>query len=98
MERYEYMRLKLADLPDDVTKYYNLESKVTSDEYVYLEFQKGMYSLPQAGILAHQLLEKGLNDEGYKKSKLTPKLLTQRVNEMGCHLCVQNSGVSLDFL
>ena len=58
MERYEYMQLKLADLPDDVIKHYNLESKVTSDEYVYLEVQKDMYGLPQAGILAHQLLEK----------------------------------------
>ena len=72
MERYEYMRLKLADLPDDVIKHYNLESKLTSDGYVYLEVQKGMYGLPQAGILEHKLLEKRLNDEGYTQSKLTP--------------------------
>ena len=65
MERHEYMRLKLSDLPYDVIKQYNLKSKVTSDGYVYLEVQKVMYGLPQAGILAHQLLEKRLNDEGY---------------------------------
>ena len=41
-KRYEYMRIKLADLPDDMIKHYNLESKVNSDRYVYLEFQKGM--------------------------------------------------------
>ena len=72
MERYEYTRLKLADLPDDVIKHYNLGSKLTSDGYVYLEVQKGMYGLPQAGILAHKLLEKRLNDEGYTQSKHTP--------------------------
>ena len=31
MERYEYMRIKLADLPDNLIKHYNLESKVTSN-------------------------------------------------------------------
>ena len=58
MDRFEYMRLKLADLPDDVIKQYNLEDKVTPDGWVYLEVRKGIYGLPQAGILAHKLLEK----------------------------------------
>ena len=31
-----------------------------------------MYGLPQAGIIAHELLEKRLNDKGYHQSKLTP--------------------------
>ena len=42
MKRYEYMWLKLVDLTDNVIKHYKLESKVTSDRYVYLEVQKGM--------------------------------------------------------
>ena len=50
MERFEYMQLKLADLPDDVIKHYNLEDKVTPDGWVYLEVRKGMYGLPQVGI------------------------------------------------
>ena len=29
LERYKYMWLKLADLPDNVIKHYNFESKVT---------------------------------------------------------------------
>ena len=58
MPRYEYMRLKLEDLPEDFIEEYNLQDKVTKDGYVYVKIRKGMYRLPQAGILAQELLEK----------------------------------------
>ena len=64
MARYEYMRLKLCDIPEDVTKHYNLETKVKNDGYVYIEIRQGMYGLPQSGLLTQQLLEKRLNTEG----------------------------------
>ena len=35
MTCYEYMRLKLRNLPDDVIFQYNLREKVTKDKYVY---------------------------------------------------------------
>ena len=94
MEQYEYMRLNLSDLLDDVIKHYNLEIKVTSDGCVYLEFQKGMYGLPQAGILAHQLLEKRLNDEGYTQSKLTPGFWTHKWRPIFFTLCVDDFGIT----
>ena len=59
MARYEYMRLKLADLPDDVIEHYNLQKLVTSDGYIYLEIRQVMYRLPQACILVQKQLEKG---------------------------------------
>jgi len=34
MERYEYLRLKLDQLPADVIEQYQLKDKVTSDGYV----------------------------------------------------------------
>ena len=58
MPRYEYMRLKLEDLPKDFIEEYNFRDKVTKDEYIYVEICKGMYKLPQAGILVQELLEK----------------------------------------
>ena len=64
MKRYEYMRLKLADLPDDIIKHYNLRDKVTPDGYVHLKICRGMYGLPQSGKLADELFEKKLNDAG----------------------------------
>jgi len=33
-----------------------------------------MYGLPQTGLLANELLEKHLNKNGYKQSKLVPGL------------------------
>ena len=35
MPRYEYMILKLSELPDNMIHQYNLREKVTKDKYVY---------------------------------------------------------------
>jgi hypothetical protein len=60
MTQYKYMQLKIADMPNNVIKHYNLTNLMTPDGYVYCEIQKGMYGLPKAGIIAQQLLEKRL--------------------------------------
>ena len=52
MARYEYMRLKIAELPQNFINEYKLHDKATQDGYVYLEICKGVYGLPQAGIHA----------------------------------------------
>ena len=66
MARFEYVKLRLTDIPDEVIREYRLHEtgKVTSDGYIYVEVRKGMYGLPQAGILAHELLKKRLNERG----------------------------------
>jgi len=74
MERYEYARIKVADIPDDVIKHYNLNELVEPNGYVHIRIEKGMYGLPQAGIIAQELLEKRLGEEGYSQSQLTPGL------------------------
>ena len=53
---------------------YNLTIKATSDGFVYIKIQKGMYCLPQVGILAQELLEQRLNKHGYSQSPITPGL------------------------
>ena len=68
LTRYEYLRHRLDNFPEDVIAQYNLKDIVTSDGYVYIEVQKGMYGLPQAGLLAQELLEKRL-----KKTRLQTK-------------------------
>jgi hypothetical protein len=93
MPRYEYMRLKLSDLPDDFIKQYNLAAKVTKDGYVYVEIRRGMYGLPQSGLLAQQLLEKRLNAEGYHQSELTPGFWTHDWRPVSFSLCVDDFGV-----
>jgi len=58
MKHPEYMHLKLTDIPNEVIDHYNLRELATSDGYIYCEVTKGMYGLPQAGIIAQELLEK----------------------------------------
>jgi len=62
--RFEYMRLQIADMPDDVIAHDTLRDNATPDGYIYCEIQKGMYGLPQAGIIAQLLLEEGLAKHG----------------------------------
>ena len=49
--------------------------KATDEGWVYIEVGKGMYGLPQAGLLAQHLLEQRLARNGYTQSKQTPGLL-----------------------
>ena len=37
MAHFEYVRLTLTDLPDDVVQHYKLATKVTKDGYVYVK-------------------------------------------------------------
>ena len=50
------MRLKLNELRDDVIEEYDLKYKSTPDGFVFVEVRKGIYGLPQAGILEQKLL------------------------------------------
>jgi hypothetical protein len=68
------MRMKIKDLPEEIIKIYKLNNKATSNGFIYIKIQKGMYGLPQAGILAQELLKKRLNKHGYCQSPLTPGL------------------------
>jgi hypothetical protein len=65
MDRYEYMRMHIDLLLDEIILQYNLRALANADGWVYTEIQKGMYGLPQAGILANKLLEKRLAVHGY---------------------------------
>ena len=93
MAHPEYMCMKLKDLPKDFLILYNLVDKVTSNGFVYIKIQKGMYGLPQAGILAQELLEKCLNQHGYPQSPLTPGLWQHDYWPISFTVCVENFGI-----
>ncbi len=48
MKRYEYMCLKISDIPKEIIQEYKLHKLVMEDGYIYCEICKGMYGLPQA--------------------------------------------------
>ena len=52
-----------------------------------------MYGLPQAGLLAQQLLEERLNAKVYSQSTLVPGLWTHEWRPITFTLCVDDFGV-----
>jgi hypothetical protein len=58
-------------IPQEIIDQYNLLPLV-SDGHVYIEVQKGINGLPQAGIIANQLLARRLVIHGYRQTKCTP--------------------------
>ena len=92
MERKEYMRMELKNFPDDVIEHYNLRD-MEKDGKVYVEISKGMYGLPQAGIIAQELLEKRLLKHQYKQSEHTPGLWTHKWRPICFSLIVDDFGV-----
>ena len=57
MKRKEYLRIAVELIPQEFIDLYGLHDKVKNG-YVYREIVRGMYGLPQAGILANKLLRK----------------------------------------
>jgi hypothetical protein len=93
MARYKYMQLRIADMPDDVIEHYNLRDKATPGGYIYCETQKGMYGLPQVGIIAQQLLEERLQKHGYRQSQMSPGLWKHATRPISFSLVVNNFGI-----
>ncbi len=93
MTRYEYMHLKLSDMPEDVTVHYHLLDIATLNGYVYCKICQGTYGLPQAGIIAQELLAKRLKKNGYNQSKTTPGLWTHEWHRITFSLIVNNFGI-----
>jgi len=93
MARYEYMHLRITDMPEDFIEHYNLRDKATPNGYVYCEIQKGMYGLPQAGIIAQQLLEERLKKHGYRQSQTTPGPWKHDTRPISFSLVINDFGV-----
>ena len=92
MERPEFMRLKLSDIPNNIIDLYKLRD-IAHDAYVYVCIQKGMYGLPQARIIAQQLLKKHLQANGYHQSKINPGFWTHAWRPICFALCVDDFGI-----
>ena len=93
LKRKEYLRMHIENFPEDVIDHYNLREKVTKDGFVFVAVSRGMYGLPQAGLLAQQLLEKRLGEHGYFQSKITPGFWTHKWRPISFSLVVDDFGV-----
>ncbi len=69
----EYVRIKITDIPAEFIEEYKLAG-TDRDGWIYFEIRRGCYGLPQAGILANDLLRSRLLTEGYYEVESTPGL------------------------
>ncbi len=89
----EFICIKLSNIPDKIIVEYKLREKTTSYGSIYIMATKGMYRLPQAGLIANKLLESRLNKHGYRQSKLVPGLWRYDTRPIQFTLVVDDFGV-----
>ena len=92
MNRYEYMRIPVKHIPQDIMDQYNLHDLIEND-HVLVEIRKGMYGLPQAGLLAQHQLNIHLATGGYTPAKHTPGLYTHHTLKTTFTLVVDDFGI-----
>ena len=91
----EYIRLNISNIPEENIKEYHLQEKATEAGHVYIKANKGMYGLPQAGLISNQHLEKILNKHGYWQSKLVYGLWKHDTQPIQFTLVVDDFGVNM---
>ena len=77
MPNPEYVRIKITDIPAEFIEEYKLAGK-DRDGWIYFEIRRGCYGLPQASILANDLLRSRLLVEGYYE--VNPPLVSGATN------------------
>jgi hypothetical protein len=92
MDRFEYMRIPVELIPEEFVLAYNLHQKVKNG-HIFMQIEKGMYGLPQAGILANKILRKQLAPYGYFKTPHTPGLWKHISRPVQFSLVVDDFGI-----
>ena len=79
MANYEYYKIDISLIPQDVIDEYNLmENQI--NVFLYVRVYKGVYGLVQAGIIAHTVLEEHLQPFVYDPAPITPELWRHNKN------------------
>jgi hypothetical protein len=89
LEYFEYMKIPLVLFPSWTSTQYNLGT-LAMDEWVYIEMQRAVWDLPQAGILANKHLRRKLAPFGYHECVNTPGLWRHDTRPLTFTLVVDN--------
>ena len=54
LDWFEYMRMHLCDIPQEIIDQYKLTNFVAPNRYVYIEIRQAIYGLKQSGFLANK--------------------------------------------
>ena len=81
---FEYVWIKLSDIPQELIDEYDLLNFVR-DGWVYFEIMKGVYGLPQARMLENKLLETRLNEAGTTEPQQHPAYGSTSIGTLHLH-------------
>ena len=90
MKHFEYMKLPIDIIPEEIIKQYNIQDFVHTDGCAYIEIRKGMYGLPQAGKIANDQLQTHLRKYGYHHSTTNNGLWTHNTRDTVFSLVVDD--------
>ena len=92
MAQYKYMKLALVCIRGEIIDQYSLRT-LSSDSWVYLDIQKGMLGLKQAGRIVNDRLKAHLAHFGFAPVPITPALWKQATKPIIVPLLIDNFGV-----
>jgi hypothetical protein len=92
MTRKEYMRISINSVPQSIVDQYQLLDLVHNG-FILVEISRGMYVLPQAGILSYNQLVTHLATHGYTPCAHTPGLWTHVTQDITFCLMVDDFGI-----
>ena len=92
LERPEFLRILSRNIPVEIMTQYNLYPFVHGD-FVLFRIDKGMYGLPQAGLLAQNRLVDHLATGGYTQSPTVPCLFRHATRNITFTLVVDDFGI-----
>ena len=92
MERSEYLRINLSDIPHKFIKEYDLTQSV-QNRWIYFEIFRGCYGLQQSGRLANDLLRTRLEKEVYYEAATKPGLWSHKWRPIQFFLLVEEFGI-----
>ena len=76
------MMMPISVIPQEFIDLYNFAPKV-KNWYVYMEIRRGMYGLPQSGILANKILKERLVKDGYFELPTLPAFSSMNLAPCG---------------
>ena len=92
MDRSEYVRIKLSDIPQEFIEEYDLTQSV-QNVWIYFDIIRGCYGLPQLFQLTNELLRTRLEQAGYYEAATTPGLWSHKWIPIQFVLLVDNFGI-----
>ena len=93
LANYQYMRIHLKDIPNEVVIEYSLLPIADSSRYVYVEIRKGVYGLKESSIISYKRLVRNLQPHGYAPVAHTPGLWTHATLPTTFTLALDNFGI-----